>query len=108
MDIAVITALISGVATVICALIAHNNRVENERRAALDEANEKRSELRAKEGRLQLRLIAADMALTVGLADALKTGKCNGNLDHPLEEVKAAQAEYQSFLEGLALDNIRK
>lgn len=108
MDIQIITASISAVATIICAAMARSNKIESERRAKIDARNEEQSNLRAKEGRLQLKMLEANSQLTVGVAMALKNGHCNGDVERGLQLVQDAQEDYRAFLEGLAIDKIRK
>lgn len=99
--IEIICSAIAAVATIICAYIGVMVK-------KMDEKTEARAEQRAKEGRLQLRLISANNNLTVGVAMALKHGHANGEVEAGLKEVEAAQTEYRQFLENIAIDQIRK
>lgn len=97
----IVCSTIAAVATIICAYIGM--KVKD-----MDKKTEERAEKRAKEGRLQLKLIAANNNLTIGVAMALKHGHANGEVEAGLKEVESAQMEYQQFLENIAIDQIRK
>lgn len=97
----IVCSTIAAIATIICAYIGI--MVKN-----MDKKTEERAEQRAKEGRLQLKLIAANNNLTVGVAMALKHGHANGEVEVGLKEVESAQMEYRQFLENIAIDQIRK
>lgn len=97
----VICAAIAAASTIICAVIAH----QAEKRGRLEDT---RAEQRAKEGRLQLKMAEANNKLTIGIAIALKTGHANGEVEAGLKAVEEAQDDYRQFLEGLAVDELRK
>ena len=97
----IICTAITAAATIICAMIA----LDGKKRGRKEDA---RAEQRAKEGRLQLRMMDANTKLTVGVAMALKNGHCNGEVEAGLAAVQAANSEYVKFLEGIALDEIKK
>ncbi len=96
----IICAAIAAAATVICAYMAAQGKKRDARTEAL-------AEQRAKEGRLQLKMMDANTKLTVGVAMALKRGECNGEVEEGLAAVEAANKEYTQFLEGVALDQIK-
>lgn len=97
----IICAAIAAAATIICGVLAHSNGKRGKREDA-------RAEQRAKEGRLQLRMMDANTKLTVGVAMALKNGHANGEVEDGLKAVNEANSEYVKFLEGIALDDIKK
>lgn len=99
--IEIICASIAAAATVICALVGGMV-------GRMNRQTEARAEQRAKEGRLQLKLIAANNKLTVGVATALKNGYANGEVEEGLRDVNAAQLEYRRFLEETAIGQIRE
>ncbi|MEZ3453542.1 MAG: hypothetical protein K1W17_04145 [Oscillospiraceae bacterium] len=99
--IEIICAAIAAAATIICAYIAAQGKKR-------DEKEEIRAEQRAKEGRLQLKMLDANSKLTIGVAMALKHGHANGEVEAGLEAVNDAQTEYVNFLEGIAIDQIKK
>ena len=53
-------------------------------------------------------MMSANSELTVGVAWALKRGHCNGEVEKGLKAVEDAQREYTEYLEGIALDHIKK
>lgn len=97
----IICAVIAAASTIICAFIA----AEQKKRDAKEEI---RAEQRAKEGRLQLKMLDANAKLTIGVAMALKHGHANGEVEEGLKAVEEANDEYVHFLEGVALDRIKK
>ena len=97
----IICAFIAAAATVICAIIAAGQK----KRDAKEEA---RAEQRAKEGRLQLKMLDANAKLTIGVAMALKHGHANGEVEEGLKAVEDANNEYVHFLEGIAIDKLKK
>lgn len=99
--IEIICAVIAAAATIICARIA----AEGKKRDAREDA---RSEQRAKEGRLQLKMLDANTKLTIGVAMALKHGRANGEVEEGMAAVEEARNEYLQFLEGIAIDRIKK
>lgn len=99
--IAVITAVISSTATIIVAVINKNVKKQNQR-------SEEEQILRAKEAKLQLKMLHANSKLTIGVAMALKRGHCNGEVEEGLKAVQDADAEYQTFLEQIAIEHIKK
>lgn len=97
----VICTAITAAATIICAFIAHRTEQREKRVDA-------RAEQRAKEGRLQLKMTQANNKLTIGIAMALKTGHANGEVEAGLKAVEEAQRDYREFLDGLAMDELKK
>lgn len=104
----IICALIAAAATVICGWIAANTAKAEKTRKEDEVKQEKRSEQRSKEARLQLAMIAANSALTVGVAMALKHGHTNGEVEEGLAAVENANAEYTKFLNEVAIDHIKE
>lgn len=99
--IEIVCAVIAAAATVLCAYIAAKDKKR-------DEKEETRAEQRAKEGRLQLKMLDANNKLTIGMAIAIKRGHANGEVEAGLKAVEDAQAEYIDFLESVAIDQIKK
>lgn len=97
----IICTFITAAATIICAYMAAQGKKRSDREDA-------RAERRAKEGRLQLKMSEANNKLTIGIAMALKTGHANGEVEAGLKAVQDAQNDYRLFLEGLALDELKK
>ncbi len=107
MTATIIGTVISAISAIICAYIAADNKKRGKIEDEKDRVREKREELRAKEGRLQLQMINANSQLTIGLAMAMKNGHCNGEVEEGLRAVKDANDAYVTFLEEVAIDNIR-
>lgn len=97
----IVCAAIAAIATVLCAVVAANGKKR-------DEKEDARAAQRAKEARLQLAMMSANSELTVGVAWALKRGHCNGEVEKGLKAVEDAQREYTEYLEGIALDHLKK
>lgn len=97
----IICTAITAAATIICGYMA----ISGKRRA---EREDERAEQRAKEGMLQLQMIDANSKLTIGVAMALKHGHCNGEVEAGLQAVQEASDNYVQFLEGIAIDQIKK
>lgn len=78
-------------------------RIEKEHEAGEKEREriENRAAQRMKESLLTMRLMNADAKLTVGIAEAIKRGRVNGEIEEGLEAVKEAQEEYQKFTDEL-------
>ena len=99
--VTIITALITATATIIVAVINKNVKEQNKR-------SEEEQQLRAKEAKLQLKMIHANTKLTIGCAQAIKNGHANGELEEGMRAVNEVGAEYQTFLENIALEQIKK
>lgn len=97
----IICTAITAAATIICGYMAISGKKRTER-------EDERAEQRAKEGMLQLQMIDANSKLTIGVAMALKHGHCNGEVEAGLQAVQEASDNYVQFLEGIAIDQIKK
>lgn len=104
----ILCAAIAAAATIICACLAAQSSKRDKLTAAQQQREEDRAAQRAKEGRLQLAMISANSQLTIGLAMAMKHGHCNGEVEAGLKAVKAAEAEYVKFLEGIGIDHLTR
>lgn len=103
----VICTIITGAVGIICAALAAQSSRREKRTKKETERVDRRAEQRAKEGRLQLAMLNANCQLTVGVAMALKRGHCNGEVEAGLEAVQKTTKEYEQFLEGIAIDQIK-
>lgn len=97
----IICTAITAAATIICGYMAISGKKRAER-------EDERTEQRTKEGMLQLQMIDANSKLTIGVAMALKHGHCNGEVEVGLQAVQEASDNYVQFLEGIAIDQIKK
>ncbi len=100
--------MITGAVGIICAAMAAQSGKRDKQAKEEAERVDRRAEQRAKEGRLQLAMINANCQLTVGVAMALKRGRCNGEVEQGLVAVDKATREYEQFLEGIAIDHITR
>lgn len=105
--IPIIIALIGSAETIICAYLGYITNKSSKAQAEANKRAEERAELRAKEGKLQLAMINANCELTRGIANAMKNGYCNGDVEKGLEEMDKASKDYQIFLEKLAIEVVR-
>ena len=96
---AIVVAVISGV---ISFKIAKLNKKINEEK----EESDKRANQRKKEALLQMHMTQANSQLTIGIAMAMKHGKCNGEVEDGLKAVSDANKEYEEFLKQIALDDL--
>lgn len=104
----IICACIAASASILCAVLAHQNSQRNKAAADAEKRTELRSKQRAEESRLSLALMNANCSLTVGVALALKNNHCNGEVEQGLADVKKAQEEYIAFMENIAINHLVK
>lgn len=97
---------VSSLATVVCAVIAYQGKLEAKTAKEERDRAEKRATRRLQESRLSLKLLNANCALTVGTALAVKRGHANGELDDGLKQVAEAQKEYNDFIQAVALEDV--
>lgn len=97
----IVCAVITTIGAIAVALIGKSVSAHNKR---MDE----QAEERVKESRLQLKMMAANTSLTLGVAMALKHGHCNGEVEQGIAEVKEAQEEYVNFLENIMIDKLKR
>jgi hypothetical protein len=67
---------------------------------------EKRAHIRAKEGRLAMKLMSANTGLALATAIAVKDQKINGEMDTALTEARKAQREYYDFINDIASEKM--
>lgn len=104
----VICSTIGAVSAIICAYVARQNKLRDKAEAERNERSERRAAQRAKESLLNMKMLAAESDLTIGVAMALKRGYTNGDLDAGIIAVKEARQEYESFLEEIAAQHLNK
>lgn len=103
----IICTAITGIATIVCAYMGIISTKNEKAQVKRDAMVDKRAEQRAKEGKLQLKMLNANTKLCCGLAMAMKHGKCNGEVEDGLKAVASAEEEYRKFLEEIAIDELR-
>ena len=104
MEIAIIGLFQAAVVAVIGGLFARDSK---SRKRQLDDADV-RASLRAEESRLSMKLISADMSLTMATARAVRDGKTNGEMSGALEVAERAQHDYYGFVNAIAAKHITK
>ena len=97
----IISAVLAALASIICAVIAKQTSVREKK-------SDLRAERRMKESLLSMRLAKANCDLTVGIAMALKHGKCNGEVEDGLKAVADAFEEYDEFHEKIVAKEVTK
>lgn len=98
MGIAIVGLLQAVAVAAISGLFARENKA---RRKQIDDAEAKAS-LRAEESRLSMRLLSADINLTMATARAVRDGVTNGKMEHALSAAEQAQADYYNFINSVA------
>lgn len=116
---AVICALIAAAGTVMVAVIegraAKDRRRDKEdreaaARAAMEERErlEIRANIRERESRLSMEMMAATCSLSLVAAKKLAGMHTNGDVEEAMEQAKAAQAEYADFVRDVAAHQVVK
>lgn len=104
----IVSISISTVGAIICAVIARYIQLHTKNDQKQQERIERRAQQREQEGNLQLAMLNADMKLTIGIAVAIKTGHCNGEMEKGLESMQEASERYDAFLHELAMHQLAK
>lgn len=108
METEILCTAITAIATIVCSALGVIVNKRSKEQAEYEKKADARAEARAKEGKLNLKMLNANSQLTIGVAMALKNGHCNGEVEQGLKAVQEAQKEYTEFLEELAIDKIMK
>ena len=98
-----IDAVISGVSSVICAVLVFYVQRSQAKR---DKKSEKHFEQRRKENLLQLEMQQANGNLSRAVAQALEDGKINGNVARAIKEYDRACDKYNGFLRDIGISHI--
>ena len=72
------------------------------------ESAEARAAIRAEESRLSMKMMSADVNLSVATARAVKEGKTNEEMDAALTSTEEALQEYYNFINTVAAKQITK
>lgn len=67
---------------------------------------EKRGMMRKHEYLLAIKMADANTQLTIGVAQALKTGHANGEIEEGMKAVTEVRKEYYEFIKEIAIDDI--
>ena len=103
---AVLIAIIGFFQTVSVAVIGGLLRRESSKRKTAQEELKKRSEVRAKESMLSMKLMSASNGLSMVTARAIRDGKTNGEMDIALAEAGNAQGDYFKFINRIASERM--
>lgn len=103
-----IQTIILGLVPVLVAVIesfAASDRKQLKSHAAKEA---ERQRIREEESKKLIRIIEANTRLTLGIADAIRTGKCNGNIDGGISAVSEAESAYKQYAVDLLKEKISK
>lgn len=102
------SGLFSAIALVIVAVI-EAVAVRDRKRAKEDkERTERRAAVRERESRLSMEMTSAACALALISAKKLTGMHTNGDVEEAMQKAKAAQNDYQNFLEDVASHQVAK
>ena len=108
MNQAIVIAAIAFMQAVVVAFIGGLFSKESKKRKEEQSKIDSNAEIRAKEGLLSMKLMSADMNLTIAVALAVQEGKTNGKMTMALAEAEKAQREYHDFINSVASSQIKK
>lgn len=100
------SALISTVGTVLVAIVGGLFARERKKAAANQERFDRRSELRAKEGRMMMDLMVTNNAVTMVVAKKVLGMHTNGDVEAALKDFDQVQKEYNKFILDAAAENV--
>lgn len=100
--------IITGVFTVIVAIIELVASKDRRRTKQLTEEIEKKNALREEESRCSMQMMYATLQLSIVTANALTGGHNNGNVEQAKLAAQTAEADYQKFLQKVAASAINK
>ena len=89
---------------VISGLFARDSRKRKVRQEKIDE----RASVREAENKLSLRQQTAIISICVANSKAIKGGEINGDIDHALYAINAAQEEYNEFMQEIVSKQLAK
>lgn len=100
--------IISGIFTVIVAVIELVANRDRKRTKQLTEDLEQKSALREEESRCSMQMMYATLQLSIVTANALTGGHNNGNVEQAKIVAQKAEEDYQKFLQKVAASAINK
>lgn len=103
-EVAVVGLIQAVMVAVIGGFFARESKV---RKKQFDKT-EARASLRKEESRLAMKLMSANMGLSVATAMAIKEGQANGVMDRALLTAQEAQREYYGFVNSVAASRIEE
>lgn len=103
-----IQTIITVVGTVLVAVIESMAASDRKRLKTQTEKESERQRIREEESKKLIRIIEANTRLTLGIADAIRTGKCNGNIDGGISAVSEAESAYKQYAVDLLKEKVSK
>lgn len=107
MDVNIVVAIIGFVQTILVTILGFYIQKSLKKQQLLDDQRDLRDKRRFEEAKLSLQMQEANNQLTVGIAYALKRGRCNGEVEEGLKAMDKANKEYLKFLSDIAIDEIK-
>ena len=95
----IILGVISSITTVVVAVIAAKQAMQEKRLRIRDKAAAERQKLREHRDRLQLKMIATTIELSLIAAKKLSNHQTNGEVEVAIRAASTAQQEYKEFCE---------
>ena len=108
MDDAIIIAAITLTQGIAIAIISGMFNRDAKRRKEEQGKADQHAQMCVKESLLSMKLMSANISLTIAIASAIKEGKTNGKMATALAEVEKAQREYYDFIDHTAFHEISK
>jgi len=100
--------IIGSAALILVAVIEAAAASERRRDKHAREQGEKRAEARAMENRLAMRMMDASLELGLATAIAVEQGRLNGEMKAARAKARAAQDEYDRFIQEIAAGQVAK
>ena len=100
--------IISGLALIAVAVIEALATIERRGIKKSRARTERRETERARENHLAMRMMDANLDLSLATAEAVEEGKHNGELKSAREKAKKTQEEYQNFVLEVAARQVAK
>lgn len=91
----IIPAIAAVVVAIVEAIAAHERKQTKEER----DRTERREQIRKEEMNLSMKIMIANLELSIVTANALTGGHNNGNVERAKDKADKAKAEYQEFLQ---------
>jgi len=103
----IMIAVIGAIVTIYIAKTEKRQKINDAKREKRQKEIDERAELRRKESELAIKLMDANVALSVATAIAVKDGNTNGTMSAALKKAEKAADEYDCFVTDTAVDNIQ-
>lgn len=103
-----INTLISALSAILVAVFTGLFARDSRRRKSRDDEQDARAKIRAKESRLSMQLMSANVKLGIATALAVEQKKFNGEMKDARESADKAQKAYWDFINSTAAEEITK